>query len=973
MTAIPGPWPVVCALLVLAPAHLQGSDVVPLSLAREQASVTTTGWSSLGPMTPDGRFVVLNSAASNLIPGQDDGNGTADAFLLDRLLGTARLLSHRPGEPLRTFPDSRFAYQISPDGRQVLMSEGAGSLCYGLHDVEGDTFSPLPAGLQPAAANSARNWSADGRYLVLGQRFAGSSTVSLILFDTVSGSIQLVTHTATDAATPVAGFHRAVALTPDGRFLLYTSDAVDLIRGQIDAARTDDTFLFDRTTGQSALLSAAPESPLFALGGSARGLSNNARWIALVGPPALGGFAGENPQVFLFDRTLRQMRLVSRAASEPVRPAGGPADHAVVSPNGRFVLYSSSATDLVAGQLDANEAPDIFLHDRDAGTTVLVSRADGSATQTPNGGSTALAISPEGRFATFGSTASDVVFGLPGLGGINALFRFDRTLAHTELISHAVDDATRRHGAGVHDSRVSLGGRVVLFESWADDLAGGPDLNGEIDVFAWTEGPVNLLTGAAFSVRTTTRYGAGSVRMTPSGALVAFSAGAFDLLLGDFGSLPAPGAYLHHRDTGRLEFLTSGWVEAIEPDAERVLVTSHLTLPGTPTGFLNAVVHDRTSGQTTIVSHAAGSPSTPANGQSQALALSEDGRFVLFRSEATNLVEGQADSVETENLFLYDRGKATATLVDHAAVSPAQTGNAASWADSGALTADGRFVLFSSSATDLVAGTDLSETPNVFLFDRTTGAVELVSHAPGQLTTALGSSQGGKISADGRWVAFGTYESGIGYQVQILDRSTGQIRRITRDFAGGDRPAGRSSGLAAMTPDGRFLLLESEARLVGDVDLPRFVQVYLYDRTLDEFTLISHRVGSPHKSSSGWSLAVDLSPDGRFLLFEATSTDVIGPESPLYGPDLYLYDRTTQQAKLVSHRPGEPDGDSNAYDFLFAPERAHVSDDGTTVAFVSQANNLYPHDFNFWVTNPGYDGRLPDVFLAVETAENGNR
>jgi|CXWL01.1.fsa_nt_gi Tol biopolymer transport system component len=949
-------------LISFAPAVAPAAEVRLLSLAAERSSVTTTGGTSLGPMTPDGRYLVLNSWASNLIPGQDDTNGTFDVFLLDRLLGTTTLVSHRPGEPLRTTAIGSSGQGVSPDGRYVLLAEGGAFGRLGLYDTVTATTTALPPDLE---AGRGSLWSADGRLVALQQR--RRTAQGLVLYDLETGTTQLVTHVAGDPGGLAAGLHFAAALTPDGRYLLYTSSADDLVPGQVDGAASWDVFLFDRSTGHTELVSAARSQPTVALGGNASGLSSNGRWIAWVGSPSAAGFSSELPaQVFLYDRVLGQQHLVSRAAEGPARPSDGAATGALVSPNGQFVLFASRATDLVPGQLDSAATVDVFLHDRRAGTIRLVSSAAGSSSRTAAGDSEPLAISPDGRFATFRSTGTDLVTGVTDAGTSWDVFRFDRGLARNELVSHSVEDPWRTGAAGIGDVRVAAQGRRVVFTSASSDLVPGPDLNRADDAFAWSEGPVALLSGAAFAVRTTPEDGAGSPRMTPSGSHVAFNAAGSNLLPG---GAPETGTYLHHRDTGQLETLPTGGVVAIEPDAERVLLTSTLTLPGTPPGFfLNAVVHDRTHGQTTIVSHAAGSPSTAANDRSFALALSEDGRFVLFSSAATNLVAGQADTPGTENLFLYDRQTGTPTLVDHAAASSGQTGNGWTSVDRVAMTPDGRFVLFSSVAADLVAGSDLPGSVDVFLFDRTTGAVELVSHAPGEPTTAAGGSEAGELSADARWIAFHHYETELGYQINMLDRTTGQIRRITRDFDGGDRPASKSSYLVAMTPDGRFLLLESEAPLT-DADLPWRGQTYLYDRLLDTFELISHRAGAPKKGSASLSLPIDLTPDGRFVLFEAYSDDVVGLEGTPWGLDYFRYDRTTRQARLISHRPGEPDGGSNATEPLFASGGASLSNDGRTITFVSQANNLYPHDFNHRVTFPGEDGRLPDVFLFVETVE----
>src|SRR5262249_9155182 len=111
---------------------------------------------------------------------------------------------------------------------------------------------------------------------------------------------------------------------------------------------------------------------------------------------------------------------------------------------------------------------------------------------------------------------------------------------------------------------------------------------------------------------------------------------------------------------------------------------------------------------TSLVSHTPGSPTTGADGNSQAPLISGDGRFVVYESTASNLVAGQTGPRQVLNVFLYDRQSDTTTLVSHQARSPEATGNGDSETENltgfGFSAAGGDFLIFKSRATDLVQG-----------------------------------------------------------------------------------------------------------------------------------------------------------------------------------------------------------------------------------------------------------------------------
>src|SRR4051794_10141032 len=164
-------------------------------------------------------------------------------------------------------------------------------------------------------------------------------------------------------------------------------------------------------------------------------------------------------------------------------------------------------------------------------------------------------------------------------------------------------------------------------------------------------------------------------------------------------------------------------------------------------------LEDRTVPPAVGISLAAGGAATP-NGASSQPSLSSDGSLVAFTSSATNLVTGGTDANNATDIFLYDRNAGTTVVVSHAAGGTTTSANAASFDP--VVSSDGRFVVFQSDATNLITGgTDANAATDVFLYSVGSGAITLISHAAGALTTAANAiSFPATISPNGNFVAF---------------------------------------------------------------------------------------------------------------------------------------------------------------------------------------------------------------------------
>src|SRR5437016_7692670 len=411
------------------------------------------------------------------------------------------------------------------------------------------------------------------------------------------------------------------ALSADGRFVAFDSDASDLVAG--DTNGVSDVFVHDRQTGTIERVSVAS--------GGAQG-NGSSGLIGFAFPPAL-------------------------------------------SADGRFVAFHSAATNLVTG--DTNGAADVFVHDRQTGTTERVSVASGG-TQS-NAASLGSALSADGRFVAFQSDATNLVAG--DTNGATDVFVRDRQTGMTERVSVA-SDGTQANNVSSSPA-LSADGRFVAFQSDATNLVAG-DTNGATDVFVH-----DRQTGA--TERVSVASGGGTQGNRNSGGFFAFPALSAD---------------------GRLVAFQSAATNLVADDTN---------------GATDVFVHDRQTGTTERVSVASGG--SQGNGFNAGPVVSAAGRFVAFHSTATNLVAG--DTNGATDVFVHDRQTGT---TERASIAPGGTQGNDSTAGP-ALSADGLLVAFHSTATNLVAG-DANGAYDVFVHDRAVSTTRTSTTQPATTSTS---------------------------------------------------------------------------------------------------------------------------------------------------------------------------------------------------------------------------------------------
>jgi len=403
-----------------------------------------------------------------------------------------------------------------------------------------------------------------------------------------------------------------------------------------------------------------------------------------------------------------EIRLVSVRSNGAQADAGSASP--VISANGRYVAFTSEATNLV--RKDTNRASDVFVHDRKTHVTRRVSVAT-NGTQ-GNDRSYTLDISANGRFVAYMSWASNLV---PGdTNQIHDVFVRDRLSGVTERVS--IGSGGSQADDGSAGATISARGRFVAFWSFATNLVAGDD-NEAHDVFV-RDRRLGLTERVSVS---SAGNQANALSLSPQisarGRYVAFESHASNLVAKD--SNVVQDVFVHDRHLGVTERVSVGpdGGQAADDSGSPVIsargryVAFESYAPNLVTADTNeerdVFVRDRVLDVTRRVS--VGANGNQANRWSAVAAISAKGRFVIFESPATNLV------VDDTQRYLepYVRDRANETT------EPVVVGRGGAAANDGsyhsAVSAHGRYVAFQSNASNLVAD-DTNKSEDVFLVDR---------------------------------------------------------------------------------------------------------------------------------------------------------------------------------------------------------------------------------------------------------------
>jgi Tol biopolymer transport system component len=712
--------------------------------------------------------------------------------------------------------------------------------------------------------------------------------------------------------------------------------------------------------GDTELISILPDAPVVstdpnegAVGIGAPPLSGDGRFVAFASHASnlVPGDTNDLHDVFVRDRATGATTRIS-VRSDGSQLAGYPNYSYVGSMgrDGRYVTFETEANGVVPGDTDGSF--DVFVRDMIDGSTTRV--GVGSAGLPPDGGSSHGAISASGSRVAFLSWASNLING--DTNGVTDVFVRDLARGTIERVN--LNTTGQQANGPSYKLAISGDGRYVAFDSFASNLVPG-DGNGDNDVFVRDRvtGTTTLISLDADGAQWKTPNFWMQPSISDDGRFVAFDGG--------------PGGTILIRDLATGVTIDPGIVgdsPKISADGRYVAFSSwNSNLVADDTNSTKDVfVYDRISGEVARVS--VSSSRGQADDISELPFISADGSTISFYSRSDRLVDGDANL--REDVFVHNRHSGITERIETEPYTTYTPSLRSGLGNGNTVSADGRFVAFTSSAGNLVSG-DTNNGPDLFVRDRTMGTVSRVSvHSSGRESDARGVEDP-SISANGQYVAFTSWSEDLvdddtnhSGDVFVHDRSTGMTTRVSVNSSG--EQGDRDSRYPFISADGRYVAFESFANNLVDGDQYSFAELYLHDRATGVTTRPSITTGAVWISGNnrylvltnfhitvidrltGASTLVDLrgccaladgpagkasiSGDGRYVAFASSATNLVAGDTN-GRRDIFVRDLTTGPITRVVAGNGHSDN-------------AAISADGRKISFVSAASDLVPGDNN---------------------------
>ena len=804
--------------------------------------------------------------------------------------------------------------------------------------------------------------STDGRYTAFASpnpwivSLDTNNAMDVFVHDAATGLITRVSVDSQGAEGNGPSGQHGVAISGDGRYVAFASDATNLVTG--DTNGVSDIFVHDTVTSVTTLVSMGLNKTAADGASYLAALSWDGRYVAFSSDASnlVSGDTNKFRDVFVYDQASPGIRRVS------VDVTNGNADEASgvtglsISGDGNMVAFESAATDLVGS--DLNSLVDVFVRDLTTNFTTLVSV---SSTGVQGDGASSLpSLSYDGSYVAFGSFATNLVSN--DLNGEHDVFVHDLQMQSTSRVSVSSLGAEADLDCGLTAIAISADGTTVAFESGASTLIPGYTQSNLSKMF-FHDRSTGLTTGCSFSTPAIVGNGPDGgfgVALSWDGQFAAYSAYA---MFQEYHGQPFDHVFVVDRRFSPSPSALGGSVHRIAAGS---------TFPAHPSVSANgrylayvdvqhAYVLDRQTGALNTVS--ADSFGTPGNGVSSWPSLSADGTLVVFESTSTNLVAG--DTNGKTDIFLHNRLTRQTTRVN---LSPAPNYAQAN-GDSHypRISADGKWVCFESAATNLV-NVDTNGKTDVFRCNLGSRVTTLVSALDTPSTQqANGDSAQASISSDGRYVAFQsdatnlvTGDTNGKKDVFRRDCQTGLTIRISVDAVGVQ--ADDESAWPSISSDGRYVAFQSDATNLETYDSNSVTDIFVRDTQYPGFTTRESVDASGNEAIAGPSTCPSISADGRYVAFASAAFNLVTADRN-YLPDVFVRDRLTGTVTRASvdaagFEGNNPSGTSSM--LVMVPDHTPIASQGGAVVFATAATNFQATD--------GLMVRDLDALLALATA-----
>ena len=654
-----------------------------------------------------------------------------------------------------------------------------------------------------------------------------------------------------------------------------------------------------------------------------------------------------------------------------------------ISADGRYVAFASHANDLA--NHDSNGLADVFVHDTVANTTTCI-----SVTPTGNSGngpSSNPAMSADGRYVAFFSSASNLV--INDDNGVTDIFVRDTMLGTTTRVS--VDSSGAQADGGSSNPTITADGRFVGFLSSADNLV-ADDSNGQADAFVYDTVLATTTRVSVDSSGADADNASGTPVISVDGRYAAFVSSADNLFANDtdFGG----NAFVRDSKTGVVTCVSvdslgnparGGSVTGnvvMTPDGRFIAFTSRTsTLVAEDDNSANDVfLRDTVARTTTLVS--VNSAGAQGDAASSVDAISPDGRFVLFNSVADNLIDNDSNFAADE--FVHDTFTGITTMISVSTTGQQGMGLADALAS---ISADGQFVAFGDSANSFVVGDNNGQAdmfraenfPQQGVLARDSNghtsegggtsdiAVTLGTQPTADVVVGVSSSNVAAATLSPASLTFTTDNWNIAQHVTVtgvedslatgdlayfvefalaqsddpiysglatpslpltnLDDDIVRIVSVSSQQAPGDTGSGAVA--ASVSSDGRYVAFLSTARTFDDNAVDGQLHAFVRDTALDITTVVSiDATGAVQPVDAD---APSISSDGRYVAF-STSTSLVAADTNAL-TDIYVRDTMLGTTTLVSIDAAGNQGNADA-------TSPSISTDGNSIAFASAATNF---------------------------------
>ncbi len=670
-------------------------------------------------------------------------------------------------------------------------------------------------------------------------------------------------------------------ISSDGRYVVFLSFATNLVNA-VDDNGDSDVFLYDRLTQDTTLISRTADGSTASGETETALISGNGQKIFFKSDATdLTPESDGGLETYMYDVSDDSITLISKDSMGNLL---GSFDSLSVSEDGQLIAFESSSSNLVLN--DTNGARDAFVLDLNTNQITRVS-LDENGNELPNG-SRLPDISANGQFVFFHSVDPAVS---DDTNGVDDVFRY--TVANGQVERVSLNSNGDELNARSTNADASFDGQTVAFESEATNADSLNDTNNDDDVFV-----KNLITGELKRA-----------------------------------SFTLSGDVIPESDESRVPHLS--------PDGQLVAFEGKGSITGMTLTKDDIFVTDLNTSEITWVAPWKIGEQSNASVESESVRVIANGEMVLFATQAVNITDDFliADSF-TDGWFLRNTTTdATELLLSDVNGMQLDFGSY----DSAAITDDGRFLVFNTNADLNTPGLIDPDRLNIYVLDRQNQTIEWINKNINGTEAARGSEFPG-ISDDGQWVVwesraedFVADDTNGRDDIFLYNRQTDSLQLISRNTDG--VIGNRHSNEPHITADGSMVFFESNATNLVEGDTNGDIDVFVYHTSDNTIEVVS--LTDDDSIANNSSFIIDISPDGRYVLFNSIASNLVPNDSNGRG-DFFVRDRTQETTTMVSVGSSGTQHETSV-------TSACMSDDGRYVVFRKRGLGFPSTDNSFYL------------------------